>query len=640
MVSSTLIGTTWTVHQLFTGRKYSLPYYQREYAWTKKNVCDLLDDLTSRFLDEFDEKHSLNQVRKYKGYFLGPIITSQTDGDSSLVDGQQRLTTLTLLLVNLHHRSKDETGIPKLESYIFEEYFEDKTFNINVPERDDVMQALLRDNYFDPENFDPEIPTASVYNINNRYKDIGDHLSEELIGNKLRYFINWLLHMVIVVEISTSDQDMALEAFETMNDRGMQLSNTDMLKSYLLSKIGDKEHIDKANQLWRERITELNKLYKNAGADFWKVWLRSTYANTIRERKKGASPEDFDIIGTAFHRWVRGNHENIGLCRAEDYQRFINTDFEIMSSRWRQYVKACWQLKPGLEPVFYNNKIGISIQDLPIMEAVTPDDDEATFILKAQLVASYLDLFVARRIVNYQNYGYNTIAYTIFNLAKDIRNLDPDGLRDKLRQRVSDLPSFDGTKHFRLVYQGNKSIRYLLARMTSWVEQECREENRFAEYVDRYRSDPYEIEHIWANKFEAHRKEFDNEHDFGTHRNKFGGLLLLPRSVNASIGAMSYKDKALPSGDEMSGSKLEVYRGQNLLAQSLHPQTYKNNPGFTGFRERTGLPFKPYPDGFSKEDIDERQELYRQICEQVWDPDRLLAIEPDAEGKGLSTRTS
>ncbi len=627
MASSTLTGTTWTVHQLFTGRKYTLPYYQREYAWTKKNVCDLLDDLTSRFLDEFDEAHSLNQVRKYKGYFLGPIITSQTNGDSSLVDGQQRLTTLTLLLVNLHHRSKDETGIPKLESYIFEEYFEDKTFNINVPERNHVMQALLRDNYFDP-NFDPETPTASVSNINNRYKDIGDHLSEELIENKLRYFINWLLHMVIVVEISTFDQDMAYEAFETMNDRGMQLTNTDMLKGYILRKIGDKGYIDEANQFWRERISELNDLYKNAGADFWKVWLRGAYANTIRERKKGASPGDFDIIGTAFHRWVRDNHKSIGLHRAEDYRRFINTDFKIMSSRWKQYVKACWQIKPGLEHIFYNNKIGIHIQDLPIMAAVTPDDDEAAFILKARLVASYLDLFVARRIVNYQNYGYSTIAYRIFNLAKDIRNLDPDSLRDNLRQRVSDLPSFDGMKHFGLYYRGDKRIRYLLARMTSWIEQECGEENRFAEYVDRYRRDPYEIEHIWANKFEAHRKEFDNEHDFGNHRNKFGGLLLLPKSCNASLGADPYNEK------------LECYRGLNLLAQSLHPQTYKNNPEFIGFKERTGLPFKPYPDGFSKEDIDERQELYRQICGQVWEPDRLLAIEPDGEGNSSSTQPS
>ena len=153
-------------------------------------------------------------------------------------------------------------------------------------------------------------------------------------------------------------------------------------------------------------------------------------------------------------------------------------------------------------------------------------------------------------------------------------------------------------------------------------------ENRFAEYVDRYRSDPYEIEHIWANKFEAHEKEFDNKHDFGNHRNKFGGLLLLPKSTNQCLGAKPYEEK------------LECYSKQNLLAKSLHDQAYAGNSKFYSFVNETGLSFKPYPNGFSKEDIDERQELYQQICERVWDPDRLLAIEPDAEGNSSSTQPS
>ena len=625
MASSTLIGTTWTVQQLFTGRKYTLPYYQREYAWTEKNVFDLLDDLTSRFLDEFDETHLPKQVSTYKGYFLGPIITSQTEDSSSLVDGQQRLTTLMLLLIQLRHRSKNEKGAPNLDHYIFGDDFGSERFNIDVDERNDAMRALLRDNDFNSANY----CTASVRNINDRYNDIADHLSEELKDNKLICFIYWLLNKVIVIEISAPDEDMALEAFETMNDRGMQLSNTDMLKSYLLSKIGDKKHIDEANQFWRERISDLNELYKNAEADFLKVWLRGKYADTIRERRKGATPRDFDEIGTAFHRWVRNNHKTIGLNRAEDYQRFVNQDFKIMSSRWSAIHQACNQLKPGLEHVYYNSIIGITIQDLPIMAAVTPDDNEATFVLKAQLVASYLDLFVARRIVNYWNYNYSTIAYTIFNLAKEIRNLDLESLRAKLLERAHSVkPSFDGTKDFGLNYQNGKRIRYLLARMTSWIEQECGKENRFASYVNRYHKDPYQIEHIWPNKIDLYKGEFDKEEDFGKHRNKFGGLLLLPRSFNTSYGAKPYE------------YKLPHYYGQNLLAQSLHPRTYEYNTGMYYLIERTGLPFKPYPDGFSKEDIDERQELYQKICEQVWDPDRLLAIEPDGEGNSSSTQPS
>ena len=156
--------------------------------------------------------------------------------------------------------------------------------------------------------------------------------------------------------------------------------------------------------------------------------------------------------------------------------------------------------------------------------------------------------------------------------------------------------------------------------MTAWIEQECGEEDRFPKYIYRYRNAPYEIEHIWANKFidHGHDKEFANEHDFWGHRNKIGGLLLLPKSFNASYGAMPYEEKR------------EHYHARNLLAASLHPLTYKNNPSFNRFIARTGLPFKSYPDGFHKADIEERTDLYRQICEQVWDPDRLLRIEPES----------
>ena len=71
-----------------------------------------------------------------------------------------------------------------------------------------------------------------------------------------------------MAEIGTTNQDMALEIFETMNDRGMGLSNTDMLKGFLLARIGDPDQIEEANQLWRSRITELSDLDNNADSEF------------------------------------------------------------------------------------------------------------------------------------------------------------------------------------------------------------------------------------------------------------------------------------------------------------------------------------------------------------------------------------
>ena len=92
-----------------------------------------------------------------------------------------------------------------------------------------------------------------------------------------------------------------------MNDRGLSSSRpTDMLKGYLLANIEDGKPRTTANDLLAQPHPELNEAGKDVESDFFKTWLRSQYATKIRERKKGARPEDLDRIGTEFHRWLRG----------------------------------------------------------------------------------------------------------------------------------------------------------------------------------------------------------------------------------------------------------------------------------------------------------------------------------------------
>lgn len=601
-------GTARTLRELFTGRKYGIEYYQREYTWTESNVVELLDDLTTRFLDEYVEDDERHKVASYRYYFLGPIITNLSGGTRYIVDGQQRLTTLTLLLIHLEHLSEGLEGAESMEHLVYSQRFGSRTFNIDVDERQEVMFAILDAS----SSFDSDGRSQSIRNIWNQSQNIVECFPEELKGKPLVYFIDWLLERVVLVEIGTTDQEMALEVFETMNDRGMRLSNTDMLKGFLLNRIEDSQQIEKANQIWRNRITELSDLDKNADSDFLKHWLRGQYADTIRERKKDAVSGDFDIIGTAFHKWVRDNNERIGLHHSSDYKSFINRDFVQMSHRYKQLLKASWTLTPGFEHVFYNATVGITLQYLPILATVTPDDDEEIFKQKTRLVASYIDLYIARRIVNNRNYGYSTIVYHMFILSKNVRNKEPNNLRVILAEEVAKLSdSFDTMKDYGLHGQNRSRIKYLLSRMTAWIESECGDTDRFAEYVDWQRKNPYEVEHIWASKYDRHMDEFDNPDDFARYRNRFGALLLLPKDFNASYGAKKYEEK------------VEHYNSQNLLARSLHPLAYENNPSFSGFMEETGLPFKPCPDGFTKSDIEERQDLYRQICERIWDPDKL-----------------
>lgn len=96
-------GDARTIKELLKGRKYSIDYYQREYKWGRKQIQELINDLTSRFLYDYEEDHQRDQVSDYGHYFIGPIIISNKDNMDYLVDGQQRLTSLTLLLIYLRN---------------------------------------------------------------------------------------------------------------------------------------------------------------------------------------------------------------------------------------------------------------------------------------------------------------------------------------------------------------------------------------------------------------------------------------------------------------------------------------------------------------------------------------------------------
>jgi hypothetical protein len=147
----------------------------------------------------------------------------------------------------------------------------------------------------------------------------------------------------------------------------------------------------------------------------------------------------------------------------------------------------------------------------------------------------------------------------------------------------------------------------LLARITSHIEHASDIVSSFQQYVDRSLKKPYEIEHLWADHFEAHRHEFDNAHDFESYRNRLGGLVLLPRGFNQSLGDKPYE------------AKRPHYYAQNLLAASLDPQAYTNNPTFLRYIRESDLPFKSH-DHFNRQDLITRQELYLRICERIWNP--------------------
>ena len=593
------------MRELLKGVKYSIDSYQREYKWHEKQIKELLDDLSEKFLEEYQPVHPRKKVADYPHYFLGSIIISRKESTGFIVDGQQRLTSLTLLLILLRNLQKDRADKVIVDELIFSEQYGQKSFNIDVDERVLAMEAL-----YDGQPIDVTDRTESVQNLIARYCDLEDNFPDELREHALPYFADWLLENVHLVEITAYADEDAYTIFETMNDRGLSLSPTDMLKGYLLANIDESKRTS-ANTRWRDRIRELNEAGKEVESDCLKAWLRSQYATKIRERKRGAKPEDFDRIGTEFHRWLREAADTVGLEQSEDFYRFIDRDFDFYSRQYLRLMEASETLVPNLAHVLYNAQLGFTLQYMLLLAPLHPDDSKAIIDQKMALVARYLDILLAWRLWNFRSIAYSTMQYAIFRVMLDIRGLDTDSLALKLHESLSkEDQNFTSNDHLRMHQQNRYPLHRILARLTDYVETQSGQPSRYLEYVGEGKT-RYEVEHIWADHAERHTEEFPHPADFTEHRNRIGGLLLLPKSLNASYGDLPFADK------------LPHYNTHNLLARSLHPQCYEHNPGFLRFVQQSGLPFSPMT-VFKKDNLEARSLLYRQIAERIWNPEDLL----------------
>lgn len=602
-----ILGEAQTVRKLLKGVKYSIDYYQREFNWQEKQVRELIEDLSNKFLEDYELNHARQQVADYGHYFLGSIIISRKDNTKFIIDGQQRLTSLTLLLIFLRNLQRDRDDSVGIDELIHSEQFGQKSYNLDVEERIPCMEALFREQPFDPTD-KPE----SVQNIVARYQDIEQLFPEELQGQALPYFIDWLIENVHLVEITAYSDNDAYTIFETMNDRGLSLSPTEMLKGYLLSNIDDDRRKTIANDLWKNRTLELGEFGKEVDADCFKAWLRSQYATRIRERRRGARPEDFDRIGTEYHRWVRDNSEQIGLQRSDAFYGFIDRNFAFYSKKYLLLMEATEQLTPGLEHVFYNAGHGFTLQHMLLLAPLQPDDPDDVVRLKLRLVARFVDILLTWRLWNFRSISYSTMQYAMFLVMRNIRGLGPEALAERLWATLDEESETFASNDRLYVHQQNRwYLHRILARITDYIERESGMPPRYVEYVSDKGKNRYEVEHIWADMPERHEDEFEHPRDFSDYRNRVGGLLLLPKSFNASYGSLPYEEK------------LPRYYAQNILAQSLNPAAYDHNPGFLRFVRESGLPFNAH-EHFLKADLDERGELYRQIATRVWDPDQLL----------------
>lgn len=611
------IDKTDTLKVILTRGKFEVDYYQREYRWGRKNIEQMIMDFSDTFHSFYDAgaHHSTAEVQHYGYYYMGSIIC--TNGQPrQIIDGQQRLTSLTLLLIYLRNLQKVTPSITKVtfDDLIYQDSFGTMSFNLDVPERNDCMQALWDQNAaYTSDN-------ESNKNLLARYADIDDLFPDDLKGEALPYFIYWLTEKVLLLEIDTPSEDEAHTIFLTMNDRGLSLNSAEMLKAYIIQQVDEVDR-DDVNKVWQHNITLIKNAFdtntsgtvKAEDVDFISTWLRSRYAKTLRDTKKGAEDRDFELLGEKFHNWVRQNAKTeMGLSTPKQFKELITIEMTMMTKLYLRIKSYSDKFTNGYEAVFYNAHRDISYQYYMIMSSVCVGDKEDVIDQKIRMVSTFIDIFASTRIFNYKKINWNTNKTALFRILTQIRSQDVKTIGIKLTNTLMKMSEkLDAISGFELNQFTGRYMLHMLARFTDYVYERMGYSSMFTTYIDRNPKTSYDIEHILPDDYPTYRSLFNDEEDFRNNRRKIGNLIILTSDHNRSYQDMPYE------------KKVQEYLSDNILAQALNTKAYEHNPQFNSLRFE--FTFKPYPQ-FGKEAIRERMMLYMEMAKKIWSPDIIREL--------------
>lgn len=281
---------TRTISDLFSvKRKYIVPRFQREYSWTKEQIKELWDDITSNIKIESDNIH-------HEEYFIGSLVLVGDDKSPNhlIVDGQQRLTTLTILLSALCQRfveidkeniakaiydnyiaGKDDDGKAyfKLENENPKPFFQTTIQHIekekNKPETEE--EKTLLSSYEDLYAFTAPEALKSIFNN----VDISKNDQYEMVLKAVR---DQVAKYLKVIFITVAEEDEAYTIFETLNARGMNLSFVDLIKNKIFKTLKNTHPDDSAKTKWKKIAAHITSRDNVGTLDgFVRHWWISQY---------------------------------------------------------------------------------------------------------------------------------------------------------------------------------------------------------------------------------------------------------------------------------------------------------------------------------------------------------------------------
>ena len=640
-----------------TSKAYFIDIYQREYKWTPENVETLLRDIQARFstgtCDQTDpEKIQAAVQEHFEPYFLNTYLTHSTATTIYIVDGQQRLTTLLLILIRLYQILKTFEGEKNHEED--DPYFKQKTFSSKTLEKlifesndfgDAARFKIFNENrekiFHQIVKYEQVTPTDETQKricdnfeiVCNYFRDFlgsKDHPDRYDI-TKITYYITYLLDRISIVEIKIEKQQNVATIFEVVNDRGLGLKPYEILKGKLIGNL-PLPMKEKANKVWTQLQNDyFNAEIKNSTESkldldyFFSTFFRAKFAGSENDYEKFDRERDY-------------HYEVYRDPKIGSYFKYF-TDSELLYNRIVKDIKYYAELYLNLrtsyqnEFLIYNKLLDQNQQYLLILSCINAEDGDKEEKITA--IARKFEQFHA--ILRFLNvYDSNDFQRMLYPINREIRNRsieDAEAVFDKALiqkleekevipegeiKKVSDLFKYE--RFQRAENRWTNFSKYVLMRIDrhlcslldkpSYAGDDLEKLEEYFNKTTRRRYGMH-LEHIYAYNnpnmaLFTDENGFD-EQQFKDVRERLGMVLLLKDKQNIS------------SSNEIYTHKMDTYKKSNflwneMLVGHLHSVDAKRLP-----EELQSKPVMPDSTGaFPKDKVDERQRLLFNAIKRIW----------------------
>ena len=521
------------------GLKYNVPRFQRDYSWEEEQWDDLWQDITK---ENKDHQH-------YMGYL---VLQSTDNKNFIIIDGQQRLTTISIIVLSVLYELKDlinkdpneenkKDNKKRLETLT--NSFIGFTDPVSLAKKNKLSLNRNNDNYF--KTYFCELVSPAEKKINQSEhlmrkslswfrKRIREHTKSH--GEKMAQFTEDMADLLLFTTITVTEDTNAYSIFETLNARGVRLSTPDLIKNYIFSII------DKNRSLHDNDIRDLDdqwgniidQLGKNKFSDFIRAdWNSRNELTSAREL--------FQKIKIK----INTNNE------ARDYLKTLQENSQIYSAL-KDESDEFW--KNHQDGKYNDPKLKSNLRTLRLLNIASPlsaliaafkkfdNKDFIRFFSFIEMISIRYN-FIGNQPANEQYRVYSETA-RIITEKPDISSSGTLSVLGKIYP--SDDSFFNSFSEKVLkIEQSDKKAKYLLYRIESHLNK------------DKFDFDALTLEHILPKKYGKNWEEnFDETDRMDTFVNRIGNMTILNKNDNQSLGNKNFTEKK----EVFAGSPFKITR--------------------------------------------------------------------------------